>query len=60
MSAFYPHTETLLEAEFKGDRLTNLREDISKQSSIQAASWLLPLLLNNLTVRIKNKNSRNI
>jgi hypothetical protein len=42
ISTFCPSPESLCEAEFKGDGLINLAEDISRQPSIQGVSrvWL--------------------
>jgi hypothetical protein len=37
-STFYPCTETLWEADFKGDRLIDVTEDISGHSSIEIVS----------------------
>jgi hypothetical protein len=42
-STFCLFSETLREAEFKGDGLVTLTEEISKELSIQSVAWLLLL-----------------
>jgi hypothetical protein len=41
LSTFCLCLETLWEAEFKGDRLTSLVKEMSRQPSIQAVAWVL-------------------
>jgi hypothetical protein len=52
---FYPCPGNLWEAEFKGDRLTNLAVEVSRKHGIQA--WVISgLFIARVIVRIRSKS----
>jgi hypothetical protein len=55
LSTFCPCPKTLWKAKFKGNRLVNFAEEISRQSNIQDAGWILLDAFARFIVRIGSK-----